>query len=212
VPAPVQYEQGWLVVGLKDRLPSKPQTFDQVKSEVETQYKREHAFFMARDAGQAFYAKAIGQVSQGKSFDAVAAANGAKTVTLPSFSLATAQPTNILATADYKQLEKSNPTVAELFQQRQEFQSLVENVFSLQPGKMSGYIPTFEGGYVLYLKARQPVDQAKMQKEMPQFLARMREQRQNAAFGEWFQKQVQEMRLVIPQSQQQQMQQRQPAG
>lgn len=206
---PVQYEDGWLVLGLKQHLPSKLQTFDEVKTEVATDYKREKAFYLARDAGQAFFMKAVGPVSQGKGFETVAASNNVKVETLPPFSLNSA--TNVHNTAAFKALEKSNPTVARLVTGHQEFQGLVEHVYTMQTGKMSSYIPTMDGGYFVYVKERLPVDQAKMQKELPEYLARMREQRQNAAFGEWFQKEIQGMRLVIPQSQQQQMQ-RQPAG
>jgi hypothetical protein len=214
-PGPVQVDNSWIVMGLKNYLKSEEQTFAQVQTKVADDYKREKAFDLARIAGQTFYSKAVAPVSMGKDFDAVAAANNVKPVTLPAFSLSTAQPTNIENTVEFKQLEKSHPDVAELITGRREFQQLVENVYSLQTGKMSAYTPTYEGGYIVYLKARQPVDQAKLQKELPEFVAHMREQRQNAAFAEWFQKQIQEMRLVIPQSQQQQMQQqmqRQPAG
>ncbi len=197
--APVPVEDGWLVMGLKQRFPNQPQTFDQVQTKVMDDYKRERAFEIARSAGQNFYIKAVGSVSQGKGFDEVASANNVKPITLPAFSLATAQPTNIETTVEFKKIEKSNSSVAHLITGRQEFQQLVENLYSMQTGKMSAYIPTAEGGYVVYLKARQPVDQAKLQKELPEFVARMREQRQNAAFGEWFQRQIQDMRLVVPQ-------------
>jgi parvulin-like peptidyl-prolyl isomerase len=206
--APVQVTDGWMVMGLKERIPSKEQTFEQVQAKVADDFKHDKAFDLARAAGQAFYAKAIGPVSQGKSFDAVAASNNVKPVTLPAFSLTGA--TNLQTSAEVKQLEKTHPNVAQLITGHQEFQQLVETVYSLQPGQMSGYIPSYGGGYVLYVKEHQPVDQAKLQKELPEFLSRMREQRENAAFAEWFQKQIQEMRLVVPPSQQQQM--RQPAG
>lgn len=203
--APIPYEDGWLVMGLKQRFPSQDQTFAQVQTKVMDDYKREKAFELAQSAGQSFFAKAAAAVAQGKTLGDVAAANNVKTVTLPPFSLATAQPTNIQATAEFKQLEKSNPSVAHLITGRQEFQQLVENIYSLQTGKISGYIPTQEGGFIVGVKARQPIDQAKLQKELPEFVARMREQRQNAAFGEWFQKQLQDMRLVVPQQQKQPM-------
>jgi hypothetical protein len=193
------------VMGLKQRFPSQDQTFAQVQAKVTDDFKREKAFEIARATGQQFYVKALGALSQGKSFNDVAAANNVKPVTLPSFSLASAQPTNIETTVEFKQLEKSNPPVAHLISGRQEFQQLVENVYSLQPGKISAYVPTMEGGYVVYLKARQPVDPAKLQKELPDYVARLREQRQNAAFGEWFQHQLQDMRLVVPQQPKQPM-------
>ena len=47
----------------------------------------------------------------------------------------------------------------------------------------------------MYVRERLPVDSAKMQREMPDFLARMREQRQIAAFQQWLERELQ-LRLV----------------
>jgi hypothetical protein len=98
-------------------------------------------------------------------------------------------------------MEATSPEVARLLGNRQAFQQLVENSYMLQDGKPSQLIPTAEGGFMIYMKGRLPVDQAKLEKELPDYVARMREQRQSAAFGEWFQKAVQDMRLSIPQQQ-----------
>jgi hypothetical protein len=70
----------------------------------------------------------------------------------------------------------------------------------LATGKVSRFVESMDGGFVVYVKARTPVDEAILQKELPNYLARMRDQRQQAAYSEWFGKQFQ-TRVVIPQSQ-----------
>ena len=195
--SPVPIEDGWVVMGLKERYQAKPQTFDQVQTKVMDDYKREQAFMTARNAGLVFHTTASAALAQGKSFDNVAASNKVALVTLPAFSLSSA--TNLQSTGELKKMEAISPNVAHLLGSRQEFQRLVESTYTLQTGRISEYMPTYEGGYIVYVKGRQPVDPAKLQQELPNFLARLRDQRANAAFAEWFQKQAQEMRLTIPQ-------------
>jgi hypothetical protein len=62
-------------------------------------------------------------------------------------------------------------------------------------------VATTDGGFVAYVKERLPVDEARMQQELPFYLARMREQRQLVAFQEWFTHQLQ-LRLIPPPSEQ----------
>jgi hypothetical protein len=76
-------------------------------------------------------------------------------------------------------------------------------LFSLEPGKVSGYIPNPpEGGYVVYARARLPFDSAKVQAELPKFLGELRYQRQNEIFGQWFRKQVEKANLPLNQPRQ----------
>lgn len=199
--SPVPVEDGWVVMGFKAQYPSEPQTFAQVQAKVTDDYKREQAFEMAQKAGQNFYINLMTGLMQGKKFDTIAASNKVTTVELPPFSLTSA--TNLQNAAEIKKLEAINVNVAHVINNRQTFQELVQNSYILQTGKPSQFIPTPEGGFIIYLKARLPVEPAKLQKELPDYLARLREQRQSAAFGEWFQKAVQEMRLTIPQQQMQ---------
>jgi hypothetical protein len=195
--SPIPIEEGWIVMGLKARYQAKPQTFEQVQTKVMDDYKREQAFMMARNMGMSFRVAAANAVAQGKSFDSVAASNKVTVVTLPAFSLTTA--TNLQGPVELKKMEAINPNVAHLLSNRNEFQQLVENTYTLQTGKLSEYNPTMLGGFIVYVKERKPVDPTKLQQELPNFTARLRDQRANAAFAEWFQKQAQEMRLTIPQ-------------
>ena len=75
----------------------------------------------------------------------------------------------------------------------------LQNIVATLPvGKASDFIVTEDGGFVLHLKAKLPVDEARLKEEMPEFLARQRDQRMSAAYSEWFQKLPQEMNLVTP--------------
>ena len=55
-----------------------------------------------------------------------------------------------------------------------------------------------EGGYVAYVKARPPIDETKMKLELPEFIANMRQYRQNEAFNKWFQRQAELAKLSAP--------------
>ncbi len=46
---------------------------------------------------------------------------------------------------------------------------------------------TRDGGFVLYVQSRLPLDQATMNAQMPQFIAQLRRTQQNQAFNEWLQ-------------------------
>jgi len=62
--------------------------------------------------------------------------------------------------------------------------------FSTPVGKASDFKDTQEGGVVLYVKARLPLDQAKMQAELPHFVTYVRSRRTEEAFEAWFRKEA----------------------
>jgi hypothetical protein len=64
-------------------------------------------------------------------------------------------------------------------------------------GQSSPFIPTANGGFILYVKGQLPLDPGNVQRDLPEFLARMRQQLQVAAFQAWFGRQVQ-LHLVTP--------------
>jgi hypothetical protein len=170
-----------VVAGLQNRFPSQLQTLAEVRTQVLKDYRDSKALAQAKDAGDKFAGALQAALMQGKSFDAVCAAQSVKPETLPTFALTT---TNLPPGFD-------KPT----------FQQLQEMVFTMAVGQSSKFMATPEGGLVAYVKERLPVDAARMEKELPFYLARMREQRQLVAFQEWFSRQVQ-LRLVPPAGQQ----------
>jgi hypothetical protein len=168
--SPIIGETNIFVVGLQKRFPSALQTLASVRDKVVKDYRQAKALALARDAGEKFAAALqVGQ-TQGKSFDAVCAAQNVKPETLPPFAATT---TNVPPGMD-----------------KLSFQQLQDNVCPMPTGQVSKFIPTTDGGVVAYVKGRLPVDEARMAQELPLYLARMRDQLQIAAFQDWFGRQM----------------------
>jgi hypothetical protein len=165
------------IAGLQKRLPSELQSLKAVREQVLKDYRQTKALELAKAAGEQFASAAQLGLTQGKSFDALCAAQNVKPETLAAFALVT---TNVPPGMD-----------------KTSFQHLEEAAFPVPTEQSSRYIPTTDGGLVAYVKARLPVDEERMRQEMPYYLARMREQRQIAAFQEWLSRQIQ-LRLIPP--------------
>ncbi|HEX4120644.1 MAG TPA: SurA N-terminal domain-containing protein [Verrucomicrobiae bacterium] len=178
-PSPLVGEDGVYVVGLQKQIPSQLQSLAQVHDLAVRDYREEKATELAKDAGEKFASAAQVALEQAKSFDAVCASEFIRPQTLPAFTLNT-------------------PSIPEITN-RTEFVQLQETAFNLLTGRSSRFIPTDDGGYVVYVKERLGVDEAKMREDLPAYLAKMREQRQVAAFEEWFGRQMQ-LHLVPPAS------------
>jgi hypothetical protein len=58
-------------------------------------------------------------------------------------------------------------------------------------GSASGFQYTADGGYVAYVQSRLPVDEARMNQELPQYTQFVRQSLGNEAFGEWFSREAQ---------------------
>jgi len=69
----------------------------------------------------------------------------------------------------------------------------------LEPGRTSNFVPSADGGIILYLRSRLPFDEAKVKEELPEFLGKLRQYRQSEAINRWILKQAEMARLVIPQ-------------
>jgi len=176
-PSPLTNSTSVLVAGLQQKFPGQLQTLATVRDQVLKDYRESKAQAEAKDAGEKFASALQVGLTQGKSFDAVCAAQKVKPETLAPFALTT---TNLPPGMD-----------------KASFQQLEEMVFTLPIGMSSKFMPTADGGLVAYMKEHLPVDEARMQKELPFYLARMREQRQFVAFQEWFTRQIQ-LRLTPP--------------
>lgn len=172
----VQAEDGFYAIKLQNKIASEMPSFEQIRAKIEEDYKLSEASRMARQSGEAFQAAVTNAVAQGKTFDAVAAEQKVQTLDLPPFS----PSTRSLAEAEGKV-----PL------------GLIQNIVgSMTNGQVSPYIPTGQGGVVVQLKEKLQVDPVTMASELPEFAKRVRDQRQFAAFAEWFQKQA--TQLSIP--------------
>ncbi len=167
------------VIALKQRIPSEMQKFEQVKDKVIADYKYDRALQLARQEGQNFATTLTNNLAQKKNFDDVAKTANVKTVSIPEFMASTTSLTNI--------------------DERINFRTLHNMASDLKEGEASRFIPTADGGFVIYMRDRIPVTDEKLKQELPEFLSRLRLYRQSEAFNQWFRKEAEQARLTIPQ-------------
>jgi hypothetical protein len=178
-PSPLLGENAVFVAGLQQQFPSQLQSLSEVHDAVVHDYREIKSMELAKTAGEKFASAVQAGLAQGNSFDAVCAAEGLQPETLPAFTLNT----------------PSIPAITN----RTEFTQFQGAAFNLLTGQASKFTPTDGGGYVLYVKQRLAVDEAKLREELPAYLTKMREQRQVAAFEQWFSREMQ-LHLVPPAS------------
>ncbi len=107
------------------------------------------------------------QMAAGKTFAQAAVAAGQTPLVLPPFSLSTSELPEVGDRASIGQLKQA--------------------AFTTPPGHISSFVPTSDGGFVLFVQQMLPVDVTKKNSELPQFTAQVRRARQNEAFNLWLQ-------------------------
>ena len=164
---PLSGEDCFYVIALQNRIPGRPQTFDEVKDDVTHSMLRYKGQELAKEAGRKFGTAVTNGLATGKSFDALCAESSLKPLDVPPFSLAST--TNTLLVRGM--LEKAQQSVENL---------AVKN--------STGFIEFQDGGFVLYITDRKPADAALAQSQMPAYTEQMRNKRKIAAFSQWFSK------------------------
>jgi hypothetical protein len=162
---PIMAQDGVYEIALYKSIPSEIPPLDQIRERVATDLKQAQALMQARMAGMTFYQAATNGLAQGKSFADICASAQVKPMELPPFSLST----------------RDMPAVEEYM----ELNQLKQAAFSTEPGKVSNLYPTREGGMVLYVKQKLPLDETKMKAELPEFTDMLRRRRQEEAFNLW---------------------------
>lgn len=158
------------VIALEKTVPSEIPPLDQIRGQVTHDLKMRAATFMAIQAGTNFARSVTSQMAIGRSFAAASVAAGAEPQVLPPFSLSTQELPELDGHATINQLRQV--------------------AFTTPVGLASGFMQTDDGGFVLYVESRLPIDQSKMAADLPEFTARLREQRASAAFNEWVQREA----------------------
>lgn len=176
---PVEGEEAYYIIALKDLIPSKPQTFAEVKTKVEQDYRRMQAFSEMMRHGQAFQSLVTNGIAAGKTFEDIAKSSKVQTITLPPVSRANDSLTNLEEVVSPQQLKRF--------------------VLSMDPGKVSPFMPNPpEGGLIVYVKQRIPVNESKMKEDMAKYVAEMRYMKQNEAFNNWFRKVLEKNQATLP--------------
>jgi hypothetical protein len=168
---PVVGDDSVFIIALDQRIPSENARFEDVKSKVEDRYRLQQATVMAREAGIAFVSQLTNGLAAGKTFAGVCTEVGQTPVLLPPFSQSTRELPEVEA-----------HTALNLFKQV---------ALTTPVGSASGFQYTADGGYVAYVQSRLPVDEARMNQELPQYTQFVRQSLGNEAFGEWFSREAQ---------------------
>ena len=163
---PLVGRDGVYVLALEKRLPEENPPLDQIRARVTADYKADQARTLARQSGVAFHNALTNGLAQGKSFTAFCASASARPVSLPPFSLSS------------KELPGLDETV--------NLNMLKQIAFGTPLGKPSGFQWTADGGLILFVKSKLPVDESKMKEELPAFTQGVRQQWQSECFNQWF--------------------------
>jgi parvulin-like peptidyl-prolyl isomerase len=170
--APVAGPDGVYVLAFNRRLPSEVPTLESILTKVTGDCRYEQAVALARQAGRDFLATLTNGLAAGKSFSELATGAKLKPVLLPPFSLSTRSLPEVeqdLSLAQFKQVAFSTPV-----------------------GQASDLILTRDGGLIVHVQSRLPLDEAKLKENLPRFAAYLRQARQSDAFNDWFRKQADE--------------------
>jgi hypothetical protein len=168
-------EDGVYVVALDKRLPSELPALDTIRARVTEEYRMDQAGQMARNHGTNFFSLVTNGLAQAKSFAAICAEAKVASVALPKFAPAMRALPELDRRLDLGQIKAAAAGVA--------------------AGKCSEFMPTRDGGFVLFVKARTPVSEPELKQELPKFLASLRQSQQYEAFNEWFRKQLEQSQI-----------------
>jgi len=166
---PIVGENDVFVIGLKRTIPSEIPALDSIRAKVEGDYQILSALQIARNVGTNF-AHTVATATA-KNFAAICADAKLAPVKFPAFSLTTRSLPEVEGHISFGQLQ--------------------EIAYGLPVGGNSGFVPTNDGGMILHVLARSPVDDATVKAELPAFLAQVRQTRQNEAFNAWFGREAQ---------------------
>jgi len=162
---PVPAPDGIYVMSLAAQLPSAIPPLEQIRGRVTQDYQEREAVALAQSAGTNFYLKATIQMAVGSSFAKAAVGAGYAPLVLSAFSLSTQELPELGERADLREIKQA--------------------AFTTAPGHISNFMPTPDGGFILFVSQMLPIDAAEKTTAMPQFLAQVRRARQNEAFNLW---------------------------
>jgi hypothetical protein len=161
---PIPGSTALYVLAFVKQLPSEIPALEQIHDRVSRDYQWNEALLLAQRAGTNFTHTLMGMAAD-RGFTSVCVAAGFLPQLLPPFSLSTRQLPELGDHAELNQLKQA--------------------AFSTPPGRASGFVDTADGGFVVYVQSRLPVDQAKMNSDLPQYITALGRARLNEAFNQW---------------------------
>jgi hypothetical protein len=173
IAGPFSGDDATYVIAYSHVFPSEIPPLDKIREQVTADCKHMEALTLARQAGLAFYPVLTNGMAQGKTFSALCVASKYTPVMLPPFSLSTRSLPEI---EDHISLNGPG--------------GLKELAFGTPIGQVSRFQDTSDGGALLYVKFKQPLDETKMKEQLPGFLNYVRQAHQNEVFNDWFRREA----------------------
>jgi len=155
---------GYCVLHLEKVTPSRQLTFEEARPQVIEQIKTERANTALVAKGQEVQAKIAADLKAGKSFADAAKDAGQKVESFPAFSL-----------SDQKLDELPNA------------QEVIGRAVTLADGEVSEFLPIANGGLLVFLEKRDPIDEAQYKKDEASQIAEIRERKNLVTFIGWLQ-------------------------
>ncbi len=183
---PLVGSDGVYVISLNKRLPSEIPTFESIRDRVTQDYHYREAIMKARQAGASFYAAATNAVAAGKGFAAACTEANVRPVLPAPFSISSRTISGVEGRANLSQFKQA--------------------AFGTPPGQVSNFTPTGDGGFVVFVQAKLPMDEVRMKAELPNFARSVRQTRRGEAFNEWFRREAEKGFRDVPYFHQQQSQ------
>jgi len=177
---------GVYVISLNKTLPSEIPAFESIRDRVTQDYRSREATAKARQAGQSFWTAATNALAAGKTFASVCGEAKVRAVLPPPFSI-------------------SSRTIGEI-EGRANLPQFKQAAFSTAPGHVSSFTPTGDGGFVVFVQAKLPLDEVRMKADLPEFARAVRQTRKGEAFNEWFRREAEKGFRDVPYFHQQQSQ------
>jgi hypothetical protein len=165
------------VLAFASRLPSEIPPLGQIRERVTREYKLHEATLLAQHAGTNFV-HTLTDMTADRGFASRCVAAGLQPQVLPPFSLSTQELPELGERADLDQFKHA--------------------VFTTPVGKTSGFEAISDGGFVVYVQSRLPIDQTTMNSDLPQYTAALRRERQSEAFGRWVNQEVSSQLRSLP--------------
>jgi hypothetical protein len=158
------------IIALYKRIPDEILPLNQIRDRVKADYKYRQAVLMARNAGEDFVRAVTNGLAHGKNFAGICADAKIRPVAVSPFSLGTRELPEV---EDHVTLNQ--------------FKQIA---FTTPPDKVSDLSPTHEGGVVLYVQKRLPLDETRMRSEMPAFVNLLHRAREQEALNLWLNKEA----------------------
>jgi hypothetical protein len=164
---PVAGPDGVYIIALNANLPSEIPPLSRIQEQVTDDLKLRLATITAQRAGTNAAVRLSIQMATGKSFAAAGFADGLEPLVLSPFSLNTQDVPELGNHATVNQLK--------------------EVALTTPVGNASQFMQTDDGGFILYVQSKLPIDPEKMASDMPRFMEELRENRSQQAFNDWLQ-------------------------